>query len=296
MWQLELLSQVLPAFAALAQDFKSSSEELQRDAELCWSDIVNIGLAVSESRGEWASQMDNEVITGLLKALDSRLPKKKSWLERITPKGKSVCFYLWPVYYSTMQPLTLYKVTALMESFPGLDRLTCSISPNGIANLDECSQLQVQTDIQYRRYLEAFSPKVKLFHTDEITDKGKRQRFLRRVQRARTHLMEVYYKDSSSEAENLSLSRHPSHGMKKFANIVYDLLEKHWRCNCPQRAAKPFGAREARLSLVRHRHLAPKVPANTAQYHPETKFEVLLPVCQERVEWKVTNVEVKIPP
>ena len=95
MWQLKLLSQVLPAFAALAKEFSQSpNEDLQRDAEQCWSDIVNIGLAVSESRGEWASHFDDKVVTDLLEALNSRVPKKKSWLQRITPKEQPVCFMI----------------------------------------------------------------------------------------------------------------------------------------------------------------------------------------------------------
>lgn len=46
MWQLELLSWVVPAFGALAKEVIDSGP----DAQDCYSDLVNIGLAVSTSR------------------------------------------------------------------------------------------------------------------------------------------------------------------------------------------------------------------------------------------------------
>jgi hypothetical protein len=83
--------------------------------------------------------------------------------------------------------------------------------------------------------------------------------------------------------------------MKELADKVYSVLEQHWRCTCIQRAARPGGTREARLSLARHRQLAPRTATRngTNQAHLPAKFEVLLPVCKSTPEWKVTNVEVR---
>ncbi|KKP05304.1 subtilase [Trichoderma harzianum] len=96
------------------------------------------------------------------------------------------------------------------------------------------------------------------------------------------------------DADELDLSKHPSCGMRSLANKTYGLLERHWKCHCIQQASRLSGLREARLSLIIHRRLASEVAEQgiTAYSCPQAKFEILLPVCQDNAEWKVTNVEV----
>lgn len=134
---------------------------------------------------------------------------------------------------------------------------------------------------------------VSLFHKKEKLHQAKREKFLDRVKRAAKHLiLDVYCRSSSGlDAEDFNLSQHPGHGTKQLADRAYSLLEQHWRCNCSQRATR---TREARLSLIKHRQLAPKLSpsANTWQGCRRASFEVLLPTCKDSVEWKVTNVEV----
>jgi hypothetical protein len=43
--------------------------------------------------------------------------------------------------------------------------------------------------------------------------------------------------------------------------------------------------------LTRYRQFAPRVPK--ARALASLNFEIVLPVCKDKVEWKVTNVEVK---
>lgn len=77
MWQLELLSWVIPAFGSLAQkECDNPDANLSEDAKDCYSDIVNIGLALSVSHGEWALGLRDEEVTRLLVALESRLPTR----------------------------------------------------------------------------------------------------------------------------------------------------------------------------------------------------------------------------
>lgn len=177
-----------------------------------------------------------------------------------------------------------------------LNALTNSIESIGRGGFDECCELLVQSREQRKQYLDIMGRDVPLFHKHEKRNQHKRKKFLDRVKGAVKHLLDVYCKEHSGlDAEDFNLSQHPSHGMKELANRVYNFLERHWRCNCAQRAARPTAAREARLSLIRHRQLAPKMPSheNTGRGHLPAKFEVLLPVCKDSVEWKVTNVEVK---
>lgn len=146
------------------------------------------------------------------------------------------------------------------------------------------------------QYLKLIGQGVPLFHNNEKRDPDKRNKFLKRIRTAKNHLLEVYCKvHSGTDLEGLSLSQHPSHGMKEVADRVYNILERHWRCSCSHRAVRPTGVREARLSLIRHRELAAKTSSHisTTTAHLPAKFEVLLPVCKDDARWKVTNVEVK---
>ncbi|KAF8867425.1 hypothetical protein BDZ45DRAFT_795139 [Acephala macrosclerotiorum] len=284
MWQLELLSRVIPAFGALAKEFTEcydNDARLQQHAQDCYSDIVAIGWAVSVSCGEWASGMNDEDITGLLTALESRFPTR--WM-------------ISSVFTTSLPHKTTAVGPSERKQFPMLNHLTNSIESIGLGGFDECSELPTQPRERRGQYLGIMGPNVSLFHKKEKWDLHKRKKFLDRVKGAAKHLLDVYCKeDSGLDAEDFSLSQHPSHGMKELANRAYNLLEQHWRCSCAQRAAMPAGAREARLSLIRHCQLAPKMPshASTRRGHLPAKFEVLLPVCNDSVEWKVTNVEVK---
>ncbi|KAF2689750.1 hypothetical protein K458DRAFT_413999 [Lentithecium fluviatile CBS 122367] len=284
MWQLELLSRVIPAFGALAKEFTESEHEdvrLRRDAHECYADIVTIGLALRMSCGEWASGFSDEDVNKLLAALETRIPTKRSF----------------PIIFSTalaQKPVVAERDQRMQ--FHQLNALASAIESIGWDGFDECADILCQPRETRLRYLGLIGHGVNLFHKSERRDPDKRDKFLKRVRRAAKHLLEVYCKDHGDlGAGEFSLSQHPSHGMKGFADRVYHVLERHWRCNCAQRAARPGRAREARLSLTRHRQLAPKTPAHLSPMrgHIPAKFEVLLPVCKEEVEWKVTNVEVK---
>lgn len=77
MWQLELLSRIVPAFGALARESMDleQQEDTRRDAQDCYSDLVTVGHALCVSDGERVFSLDDAVVTNLLKALESRLPK-----------------------------------------------------------------------------------------------------------------------------------------------------------------------------------------------------------------------------
>ena len=82
MWHLNLLSQVLPAFVVLAKDYcdrlgDDAKNELRRDAENCYGDLVLIAHVVSHPWGKWSYGLGEEEkkIIKLLHALESRFPK-----------------------------------------------------------------------------------------------------------------------------------------------------------------------------------------------------------------------------
>ncbi|KAK2759746.1 subtilisin-like protease [Colletotrichum kahawae] len=98
---------------------------------------------------------------------------------------------------------------------------------------------------------------------------------------------------SAQETAELSLSQHPSSGLKEISNKIYRILERNWQCNC--NTARQSEPREARLSLIRHHILGLKLTSNSVEaqiQRHKANYEVLLPVCKNRMEWKVTNVAV----
>ena len=95
MWQLEILSRVVPLFGALAKKFIDAEEQdarLWRDGQECYSDIVTIGLATYLSGGEWVSNLDVADTHKLLAAFETRFPIKKSLLSVVfaAPKPQEV--------------------------------------------------------------------------------------------------------------------------------------------------------------------------------------------------------------
>ncbi|KAL6399874.1 hypothetical protein AUP68_17283 [Ilyonectria robusta] len=281
MWQLRLLGQVIPAFGALARDFIESDVEdarLCQDANDCYSDIVSLGLALSVSRREWAAGIDDKDLTKLLQALESRIPTRRN-----------------PFGFFKQKPAQFTQGQA--EEFPKLEQLCRSIELKGLGGLEECSALLDQSAKHQKIYLALLGSDVRLFHAKEQQNGDKRAKFLVRVKRAAAHLLDVYCRDphSGQDIEDLSLSQHPSHGMKELADKVYGLLDHHWKCECSHRGARPTGSRQARLSLIRYRQLADQIASKAIaqQAHLSVNFEILLPVCRDIVEWKVTNFEVE---
>lgn len=98
MWELELLSYIIPAFGVLAREFMEAEHHdtrLQRDAQECYADLVTIGLAVYMSGGEWASGLDDIDVTKLLTALETRFPTRKTAFPNVfaAPRASEVCLF-----------------------------------------------------------------------------------------------------------------------------------------------------------------------------------------------------------
>lgn len=290
MWQLDLLSWVIPAFGALGKDFierDSNDINLVRDAQDYYSDMVQLGQTVATSRGEWTSGLSEEEVDRLLKALESRLPARR------------IPFGLARLYDATLNnPNEQSEDQKQGRPFRKLQNLANRIEFRGLGCYSACGGLLNQTDLDRNMYLEIIrqGSKVSLFHGKEKKSKSEREKFLEPVKMAAKHMLNVYFKDSSTRNEpELSLSQHPSSGMKETSNRIYGLLQSHWECNCKHSSTGPHGQREARLSLVRHHVLTLKLSSAWTDARtrlPKAKYEILLPVCEENSRWKVTNVEV----
>lgn len=292
MWQLELLSLIVPAFGALGQDFIDNGDpKLSRHAHDYNSDVATIGCALAVSGGEWTSGLEEEELNQLLKALQSRLPKRWGLMDIFSSASTQS---RWALKSST--PLTPHFQIVVNEHkdegpFPKLQQLARKIKKEGLGGYDACSQVPGQTETERAKYLDIIrqNTDLQLFHRDELKSESRLGRFLTRVRTAATHLLNVYFRDRSTP-DNLELSQHPSsRGVKNVANSVYNALQRNWLCRCGQ------NSREARLSLIRHRLLAPKIPSaglDAKRRLNQARYEVLLPVCENHQQWKVTNIEV----
>ncbi len=152
-----------------------------------------------------------------------------------------------------------------------------------------------------RRCLDQMASSIRLFRREKSPE-GPRDRkiFLKILRTVSSHLTSVYLEPPEANETRVDLASHPSNGVKKLADSVYDLLGRHWRCHCHWRASA--GAREARLSLTRHHEFLLKVAVPQRETGIQTngirnvsvnaEFEVLLPVCRDCVTWKVTDVHV----
>lgn len=290
MWQLDLLRWVIPAFGALGKDSirDSNDQNLVRDAQDYYSDVVQLGQAVATSRGEWTSGLREDEVDRLLKTLESRLPKD-------------------PIF-SSLPGLARLRAPTLDNSaenfekqqqgrpFKRLQVLAYRIRSCDLGGYYACGELPNQTDQDRDVYLDIIrqGSKVNLFHGKEKKSKSEREKFLEPLKMAAKHLLNVYFKDSSTRDEpELTLSQHPSSGMKETSNRIYSLLQRHWQCNCEHSTTGTHRQKEARLSLVRHHVLALKLSSSWSEaLGRKAKYEILLPVCEEKAKWKVTNVEV----
>jgi hypothetical protein len=299
MWELELLSRVVPAFGALArQDYMKRMEDehdyvLLRDAQNCWQDLVLIGSYIYTSGGEWASGLDDKIVAKLLEALEVRLPRKWHFLTIWKPNGVSSLSLSWFCAELTYDAQTPQTGPGTLQ-FLKLADLASSMKSLKLGGYDECYEIESQSDDQRQKYIDVLGPGVSLFRGEELDRKdklAKRAKFLKRIRAAVKHLSDVYCPENvSGEVHGLSLSKHPSHGAKAAADKLYKSLQRHWRCNCPRRATDTIGSREARLSLTRYRQFATIVAQNPLA---SLSFEVVLPIFKDSVEWKVTNFEVK---
>lgn len=284
MWELVLVGQVIPAFAALAKEFverETADQSLAQDAHECYADIVLICQALAKSCGEWASGLSEEIVVDLMKALETRLPK--GWV---------------PTTLTSFAALTATGGQEHDGRFPRLQDLSKALQSKSLGGFDKCPEVLCQSSEEHGQYLNLVGRNASLFHKSEIKLEKERRRFTTSVRAAGKHLLDVYFRDTSAaDDDEFSLSQHPSRGIKELANCLYGLLERHWKCRCPQHhwGTSLAVGREARLSLIRHRQLAPKVAVMeaTAQSYRPARFEILLPVTKHGVQWKVVNVEVK---
>lgn len=146
MWQLDLLSWVIPAFAALGKDFierDSNDPNLIRDAQDYYSDMVQLGQAVATSCGEWTSGLREEEVDRLLRALESRLPATR------------VPFGLTRLYGVTLNASTeQFKKQQEGRSFKKLHNLANRIECRGLGHYPACGELPNHSDRDRNEYLD----------------------------------------------------------------------------------------------------------------------------------------------
>jgi hypothetical protein len=183
-----------------------------------------------------------------------------------------------------------------------LEKLAQRITADGLGGFNECIEITNLSLKIGERYLELLGAQVSLFHKKELWDTAKRRKFLDRIHDAHMNLANAYFPESNLVEhdglfEKSGLSHHPSSRIRTLAKRVYVALEEHWQCDCHHRTVRQARAKVARLSLIRHRELAPRTNERdiTGSNYCSASFEVLLPVNKDDVTWKATNVQVLDP-
>ncbi|KAL8363271.1 hypothetical protein RB601_009172 [Gaeumannomyces tritici] len=265
----------------------------------CYIDILNIQMAVLASRCEWRPGLDEAVVTDLLKALESRIQKRPRFFSPRSP---------FPVPWPFTTGGT--KTDDPAEQLPELHELQARIyaiardvdpekdKARGMESDDDedgsagCAT-ETAEEKKVQRCLAEMAGAIRLFRREKTPkETDKRDKFLRIVRKASRHLLKLYFDEPHAGHAPLDLARHPSNGVKKLADSVHGLLCQH--CNCGCRWRRPPNAREARLSLTRHRQFLLKATAaeqlGLVPKDIDAKFEILLPVCGDHCTWKVTDV------
>ncbi|KAH7091462.1 hypothetical protein FB567DRAFT_275076 [Paraphoma chrysanthemicola] len=249
---------------------------LQEAVDL-YADISNIGHAIAASKGEWAFGLSNTDIAKLISAFALRIPPKPRYLQGLN------------LGQSNQQT----KEVAMLQR---LEAFGISLDTEKLGGYDECDNIPFQSDETCDSYMKVLrNSRVSLFIKAEFLSRREREKFLKRVRTAAKHLLDTYFPEiHGASHQALCILNHPSIGMKDFAEKVYEALQINWRCQCQQRTTSTK-AREVRLSLTQHRLPGPRIPAELKStiHQLPAKFEVQLPVCKDKFDWKVTTIEVK---
>ncbi|KAL8364577.1 hypothetical protein RB595_003728 [Gaeumannomyces hyphopodioides] len=290
MSHLELISNVIPTFVALAWDYCNllESEEhdqgperrehegdLALDANNCYQDLVLIAQTVAFSLGEWRQGLDGRKIIDLMKALESRLPAQ-------LPNHWYGSFDIpW-----TRSPKPELDKTSVDRSarFPKLAALGSKLSAKDLGGYGECERLVGLSSEALQLYRSFISDKVRLFRKSEERSQNDRNRFLRRIKNARVFLVDVYCRCPSGLAGEAGPHISPSPDfIRTAAETAHCLLKRNWKCSCSQRVPQGGLSREVRLGLSDH----PQAQVESAL------FEVIFPLCRDDQKWKPVKVEVQ---
>ncbi|KLU85492.1 hypothetical protein MAPG_04515 [Magnaporthiopsis poae ATCC 64411] len=298
MSHLELISNVIPAFVALARDYcnllesEEHDQDLTRrehegdlafDANICYQDLALIAQTIAFSLGEWRQGLDDKAIINLMKALESRLPKLPAqslslWLGKFHDTLKAGS--------PKPEPNETSVDGHLSAQFPRLTALASKLSAEGLGGYGECERLVGLSSEDIQLYRSFLSRKIRLFRESEERSQNERNKFLHRIKDARAFLVDVYCRCPSRLADEAGSHISPSSSfIRTAAETAYCLLGRNWKCSCSQRV------RQAGLSLSREVRLG--LSHNSQAQAESALFEVIFPLCQDDQEWKPAKVEVR---
>jgi hypothetical protein len=124
------------------------------------------------------------------------------------------------------------------------------------------------------------------------TREAKRQQLLQRLQDAYILLSDLQPSTVHDELScPFSLESYPSKHVRKFANLMFKMIQQNWCCEC--RANKPHTDRKTHLSLTEYRHFNMAPVGGPFYLHRKTEFRILLPSGSDDCEWRDTLIGVK---
>lgn len=140
-----------------------------------------------------------------------------------------------------------------------------------------------------QQYREDLGVSIPLFRRERAgSEKQESQTmFLKVIEEACQHLLKMVYLEPPQPSDTRqTLSKHPSNRFRTLAESVHGLLGQNWNSG-----SQSGSAAEARLSLTLFDPQADTVPQQgDVPNGGGTMFEILLPVCERGIDWKVAKV------
>ncbi|KAF6801193.1 hypothetical protein CSOJ01_11923 [Colletotrichum sojae] len=288
MWQLELLSLIIPAFGALGQDFIDKGDlKLSRHAHDYSSDVATIGCALAVSGGEWTSGLGEEELNQLLKALQSRLPKRwGDWglMDIFSSASVQSRLALKPSSPLMFHSQIVESVHKDQDPSRKLLELAEKIKKEGLGGYDACSQVPDQTETERAKYLGIIrqNTDLQLFHKDELKSESRLGRFLTRQLTVPERLLnssgspEFYATGTRSFQAEIGLNATAAQGLAGSADLVYALAnDKQEAYACSLLETVEFAPDQAFVndSIVASQRLSRSTSKET-QHGPSLKVAV----------------------
>lgn len=124
------------------------------------------------------------------------------------------------------------------------------------------------------------------------TKEAKRQQLLQRLQDAYILFSDLHPSTVHDDLScPFSLESYPSKHVRKFANLMFKMIQQNWCCEC--RANKSHTDRKTHLSLTKYRHFDMAPVGGLLHLNRRAEFRILLPSGSHDCGWQDTFVDVK---
>lgn len=118
-----------------------------------------------------------------------------------------------------------------------------------------------------------------------------RKRLLKRLRKGYLYLHGLSNTYADHPISQVTISRYPYKNVRNSARLIYNFLQKHWSCTCPEN--NPHRRRETQFNLTTHRRFeTTPEPVSSQEKNTDAKFDILFPTNSEFLEWQECEIHV----